>query len=465
MSALWTAQEAAIATGSASRGAWSAKGVSIDTRTLETGDLFVALKGEMRDGHEFVSAALAKSASAALVSRVPEGVAQDAPLLIVRDTQEGLEALGRAARARTKARIVAVTGSAGKTTTKEMLRLMLGSVGKVAASAASYNNQWGVPLSLARMDRATEFGVFEIGMNHEGEIRALARQVRPHVALITTVAPAHLEYFETVEAIADAKAEIFDGLEPGGTVILPFDNPHFPRLMRRAEEAGIADIRSFSVAEGADARVLNASPSGAGQIVVAEIGGRKIEFAIAAAGAHIASNAVAALAAVHALGVDPTQAAMALKNFAPLKGRGARITHAGIEIIDESYNANPASMSAALALLGDAQLHGSARRIAVLGDMRELGAESAALHRALEHVISVNKIDLVFLCGREMRALWNALPPQRRGAYAENSASLAPEFLAQVRPGDAVLIKGSFASRMSVIVDALKAAEAAKQSA
>ncbi len=465
MTALWTAEEAAIATASASRGAWVAKGVSIDTRTLEPSDLFVALKGDMRDGHDFVAAALAKSAAAALVSYVPEGVAHDAPLLIVRDTQEGLEALGRAARARTHARIVAVTGSAGKTTTKEMLRLMLGSVGRVAASAASYNNQWGVPLSLARMDRDSQFGVFEIGMNHEGEIRNLVRQVRPHVALITTVAPAHLEYFGTVEAIADAKAEIFEGLEPGGTVILPFDNPHFARLMRRAEEAGIADIRSFSIAEGADARLLSARARGAGQVIVAEIGGRNLEFAIGAAGAHIASNAVAALAAVHALGVDPARAATALAGFAPLKGRGARMVLAGIEIIDESYNANPASMFAALGLLGDASLGATARRIAVLGDMLELGPESAALHRALEQSIAANKIDLVFLCGKEMRALWNALPPRRRGAYAESSAALAPEFLYHVRPGDAVLVKGSFASRMSVIVDALKSSEAAKQTA
>lgn len=461
MSALWTAEEAAVATGSASRGRWEANGVSIDTRTLEPGDLFIALKGDLRDGHGYVAAALAKSAAAAMVARVPEGVEHDARLLIVRDTQTGLEALAAASRARSTARIAAVTGSAGKTTTKEMLRLILKESGSVAASAASYNNHWGVPLSLARMHRETEFGVFEIGMNHAGEIRALVRQVRPHVAIVTTVAPAHLEHFGTVEAIADAKSEIFEGVEPGGTAILPLDNPHYGRLRRRAEEARVAKIMSFGAGEGAAARLLQAQAQGSGQVVTAEIAGRRLQFAIGAPGAHIASNALAALLAAHAFGVDPSRAATALESFAPLKGRGARIVVGDIALIDESYNANPASMAAALGLLGDARPHAGARRIAVLGDMLELGERSPALHRDLEQPISAAGADLVFLCGKAMRALWEALPQSRRGAYAETSVALAPELVRALKPGDVVLVKGSFGSRMSVIIDALKARAAA----
>ena len=457
MSALWTSEDAAAATEGRARGAWRANGVSIDSRTLETGDLYVALKGVNRDGHDFAAKALKRGACAAMVARIPPGVAQDAPLLIVRDTQSGLEALGRAARARTNARIAAVTGSAGKTTTKEMLRHMLARQGDAAASAASYNNRWGVPLSLARMKRDSDYGVFEIGMNHEGEIRALVRQVRPHVVLITTIAPAHLEHFGGLEAIADAKAEIFEGVVEGGTAILPFDNPQFGRLRSRAKRAGVANILSFGVRAGADARLISAAATDKGQAVAAEFGAARMEFSIGAPGAHIASNALAALLAVRALGADAARAAAALADFAPLKGRGARVALEGIELIDESYNANPASMSAALSLLKDARPSGNGRRVAVLGDMLELGESAAKLHRALAKDIASSGTDLVFLCGRQMRSLWDELPAARRGAYAEVSTALAPEVAARVKSGDVVLVKGSFASRMSVIVEALKA--------
>jgi UDP-N-acetylmuramoyl-tripeptide--D-alanyl-D-alanine ligase len=461
MSALWTAKEAAAATGGEARGDWSANGISIDTRTLQPGDLFVALKGDSRDGHDFVAAALERKAGAALVSHVPPGVSREAPLLIVRDTQAGIEALGRASRARTHAKIIAVTGSAGKTTTKEMLRVILAKQGSVSASAASYNNHWGVPLSLTRMPRETAFGVFEIGMNHEGEIRALVAQVRPQAAIITTIAPAHLEYFGTLEKIADAKAEIFEGLEPGAPAILPADNPQFERLNMRAKAAGVTNILRFGTRGGSDARLLSAVADGAGQIVTAEIGGTKVEFGIGAAGGHIASNAMAALLAARAVGVPVREAADALKDFTALKGRGARQSVGDVELIDESYNANPASMSAALRLLGESKPAGSGRRIAVLGDMLELGGQGEALHRAIEKDIAASGADLVFACGAQMQALWQALPPARRGGYAATSAELAPQFLSALRPGDVVLVKGSFGSRMSVIIDALKAREAA----
>jgi UDP-N-acetylmuramoyl-tripeptide--D-alanyl-D-alanine ligase len=458
---LWSAAEATQATGGKSAVSWNASGVSIDTRSLERGDLFVALTGEARDGHEFVADALAKGAAAALVSRQPPDVASPAPLLSVSDTQAGLEGLARAARARSSARIVAVTGSAGKTTTKEMLRLALARAGSVAASAASYNNHWGVPLSLARMPRDTTFGAFELGMNHAGEIRALVKQVRPHVVLITTIAPAHLEYFGNVEAIADAKAEIFEGLEPGGSAILPLDNPQFARLKKHAQRAGVKRVLTFGSPAGADARLVSAETSGDGQRVVMEVNGKRISFTIGAAGTHIAMNAIAALLATRELGVDAGNAAEALASFVPLKGRGARIAVGGVEIIDESYNANPASMAAALRLLGAAAPKAGGRRIAVLGDMLELGADGAALHRGLMSDITAARADLVFLCGLQMASLWQSLPANWRGAYAVKSTELAPELVRDLRAGDVVLVKGSFGSRMSVIIDALKAREAA----
>jgi UDP-N-acetylmuramoyl-tripeptide--D-alanyl-D-alanine ligase len=455
--ALWTAQEAAQATGGTATGAWTVSGISIDTRSLEKGDLFVALTGESRDGHDFVAGALSKGAGAALVSRRPANVAADAPLLIVADTQKGLEALARAARARSKARIVAVTGSAGKTTTKEMLRLMLARGGSVAASAASYNNHWGVPLSLARMREDVRFGIFEIGMNHSGEIRALVSQVRPHVAIITTVAPGHLEFFGTVEKVADAKAEIFEGIEPGGAAILPADNAQFSRLEARARALGIARILTFGTRAGCDARLVSAAANANGQDVTAEIGGKTLCFAIGAAGNHVAMNAMAGLLAARELGMAIEDAALGLAGFAPLKGRGARIACGDIEIIDESYNANPASMAAALQLLGAAQPKSGGRRLAVLGDMLELGVDGPRLHRQLGQPIADAHADLVFLAGPLMAALWEAIPARHRGAYAESSAKLAPELAAGVRAGDVLLVKGSFGSRMFVIIDALRA--------
>ena len=458
---LWTAEEAARATGGKATVEWRASGISIDTRTLEPGDLFVALQGDARDGHEFAAAALQKGAAAALVSRVPPGVSEEAPMLLVADTLAGLEALGNASRKRSAARIIAVTGSAGKTTTKEMLRLMLSVQGSVAASAASYNNHWGVPLSLACMPRDTAFGVFEIGMNHAGEIRNLVRHVRPHVAVITTIAPAHIEFFGSLQAIADAKAEILEGIEPGGACVLPVDNKQYARLKRRAEELSIGTIAGFGQSDVADARLLSAVAAGDGQNVVASIFGSSIEFRIGAAGRHIALNAVAALAAVSFAGANLPRAAEALSVFAPLKGRGARVVAGDIEIIDESYNANPASMAAALDVLASTPVQRGGRRIAVLGDMLELGAESERLHAGLSRHISSAKADLVFLCGPQMRGLWTEIPSQNRGAWCETSAELASKLVHYVRRGDIVLVKGSLGSRMAVIVDALKNREPA----
>ncbi len=459
--ALWNSDEAARATGGRATAKWCATGVSIDTRTLEPGDLFVALQGDARDGHEFAAAALHKGASAALVTRVPVGVGPNAPLLVAGNTLDGLKALGQAARIRTQAQIIAVTGSAGKTTTKEMLRLMLSEQGPIAASAASYNNHWGVPLSLARMAKDTAFGIFEIGMNHAGEIRQLVGQVRPHVAVVTTIAPAHIEFFGTLEAIADAKAEILEGIEPGGACLLPGDNEQFSRLKRHAEELSIRTIARFGIGEQSEARLLSVTADGEAQTIAAHIFGRKIVFRIAAPGRHIAMNAVAALAAVALARGDVGRAAAALAGFTPLKGRGARTAAGDVEIIDESYNANPASMAAALDVLRATTVRQGGRRIAVLGDMLELGMDSERLHAGLARDVTAANADLVFLCGPHMHALWAGIPPRHRGAYHETSASLAAELVQRVRPGDVVLIKGSLGSRMALIVDALKNREPA----
>jgi UDP-N-acetylmuramoyl-tripeptide--D-alanyl-D-alanine ligase len=455
MSALWTSAEAEAATlGHATR-AFEATGLSIDTRTLKPGDLFVALKGDARDGHDFVKVAFDAKAAAALVTHKPEGA--NGLLLTVGHVQRGLEDLARASRARSNAKIIAVTGSAGKTTTKEMLRLAFGALGATHASAASYNNHWGVPLSLASMPRETQYGVFEVGMNHFGELRNLVSFVRPHVALVTTIAPAHLEFFGNCEAIADAKSEIFEGILPGGTALIPADSDYASRLTARAKQVGVTQILSFG-AKGADAKLVGFSEIEDGMKVQSEILGRRVDFRIGAPGAHIAGNAIGALLSVSVLEGDVLNAAAALSQFVALKGRGARFkinaTNGTAEVIDESYNANPASMAAALALLGSAN---AKRRIAVLGDMLEMGPEGPAHHAALAKEIEAARVDTVYLNGPQMKALWEKLPASRRGAYAGTSAENASVVANGIQNGDVVLVKGSLGSRMAAIVDALKA--------
>jgi UDP-N-acetylmuramoyl-tripeptide--D-alanyl-D-alanine ligase len=458
MSALWTAAEAEAATlGTASR-PFEVRGISIDTRTLKPGDLFVALQGDARDGHEFVAAAFKAGASAALVSSKTENIAEGTALLTVGHTQRGLEDLARASRTRARGKIIAVTGSAGKTTTKEMLRMACSALGRTHASAASYNNQWGVPLTLAAMPCDTEYGVIEIGMNHFGEIRALASFVRPHVALITSIAPAHLEFFGNCEAIADAKSEIFENVEPGGCAIIPADSPYAARLAARAQQAHVSRILTFGTAKGADARLIEAHEHDGGQTVEAEILGRALTIRLGAPGAHIAANAIGALLAVAEAEGDILNAAAALSAFEALQGRGAqfRVTVPGghIDVIDESYNANPASMAAALALLGAAQTKG--RRIAILGDMLEMGPGGVVHHAAIAKDIEAANVDLVFANGAQMQALWDALPASRRGAYGAASADIAPKLIETLAPGDCLLVKGSLGSKMAVIIDALK---------
>lgn len=441
-------------------------GLSIDSRTIRPGEAFFALSA-VRDGHDFVEAALKAGAALAVVAGDRRGrLPKDAPLLVVRDVLEGLRDLARAARLRSAAKVVAVTGSVGKTSTKEALRLVLSREGPTHASAASYNNHWGVPLSLARCPQEARFAVFEIGMNHAGEIEPLSRLVRPHVAIVTTVEPVHLEYFGSVGAIADAKAEIFAGLEPGGAAILNRDNDQYPRLKSLAERARVGRVVSFGSAAGADARLVNYALQPGGSTVQAEIFGHEIAYKLGAPGLHLVMNSLAVLAAAALVGADLALTALALADFEPAPGRGTRtrltLPSGEALLIDESYNANPASMRAALALLGQTPVGARGRRIAILGDMLELGEEAAPMHRDLAGPVLDNRIDLVFCSGPAMHKLWEALPSERRGGYADDSQRLEPLVLESVRGGDAIMVKGSNGSRMGLIVKSLQRAFAGR---
>lgn len=434
-------------------------GVSIDTRTLQPGDLFVALKAE-RDGHDFVGDAFKAGAAAALVAKGYRKAKGDGALIRVEDSLSGLQGVARAARVRSSARIVAVTGSAGKTGTKEMLRLTLSEIAPTHASEKSYNNHWGVPLTLARMPRSAQYGVFEIGMNHAGEITPLTEMVRPHAVVITTVEPVHLEFFGTVEAIAEAKAEILRGLVPGGTAILPRDNAHFALLKERANAVG-AKVVSFGYADNAEVRAIQINLEAGGSSVIAGVGSRRFPYRVGAPGEHYVKNSLAVLAALGALGADPMRALPGLLRAAAAPGRGQRSVLAGDEgrilLVDESYNANPASMRAALAAMATTPRTEYARRIVALGDMLELGSASADLHKELKESVDAAGIDLVFACGSNMKALFDELKPAQQGSWAPDSATLVPLLLNAVRGGDAVMVKGSLASRMAPVVEALKA--------
>ncbi len=458
---LWTAQQAAAATGGEVRGAaaWSATGVSIDSRTVEAGDLFVAIRGPNHDAHDYVAGALAGGAVAALVERRPEDVAEDAPLLVVADALEGLNALGRAARARTEARIVAVTGSVGKTGTKEALRLALAGQGNTHASAGSYNNLWGVPLSLARMPADTDYGIFEIGMNHAGEIAPLARLVRPHVAVITNIEAVHLEFFKSVQAIAEAKAEIFSGVEPGGAAVINHDNARFGQLAKRAREAGIETVLGFGEHPESAGRLTNFVQHSACSCISADIGGQPITYKVGSPGRHWVTNSLGVLTVVQALGADLGLAGLALAQMTPPKGRGRRhqveLGGGSFELIDDSYNASPASMRAAFETLATSKPGRRGRRIAVLGDMRELGTQADGLHAGLGDDLKAAGIDLVYAAGPHMAKLYEALPRGMRGAHFTDSSALPAVLLTALQPGDVVLVKGSLGSRMGPVVEAL----------
>jgi UDP-N-acetylmuramoyl-tripeptide--D-alanyl-D-alanine ligase len=463
MTALWTTEAMATAMGAERQGALpqSVCGISIDTRSIEPGEAFFAIQGDNRDGHQFVASALAAKAGLAVVATDRRAqFPHHAPLLMVPDVLAALRALAAAARLRTDAKVIGVTGSVGKTGTKEALRLALSKDGETHASAASYNNHWGVPLSLARCPASARYAVLEMGMNHPGEIAPLSRLARPHVALITTIAPVHLEFFGSLIGIADAKAEIFLGLEPGGVAVINRDIAQFAHLRRRAEEAKVERIVSFGEHAKADARLIKCVLHPRCSTVQASILGTELTYKIGAPGRHLVHNSLAVLAVAELVGADLALAALALAGLKAVSGRGAPIDldlpGGSALVIDESYNANPTSVDAALALLGQAPIGPQGRRIAVLGDMLELGDKGKALHRGLAAPVAANAVDLVFCCGPLMHALWQALPASRRGGYAEDSAALEAQVVPAIRAGDVVMVKGSLGSRMAPIVKALQ---------
>ena len=450
---LWTASELVEATGGTLSGPISADGLSIDTRTIAAGELFVALVGEGRDGHAFVADALAKGAAGAIVHKdVSAG-----PVLRVDDTLAALTRLGGFARLRFGGRTVAVTGSVGKTTTKEMLRCALSAFGGVHAAVASYNNHWGVPLTLARTPHEADFCIAEIGMNHAREIAPLARLARPHVAVITTIAKAHVGHLGSIEAIADEKASIFDGLEPGGVAVLPIDSEQLSRIRAGA---GNAAVVTFGTDKAADVRLVFREEDAEGSIIHADIVGQTASLRLNAPGRHMAMNALATLAVIVSLGLDPIRAIDALETFVPLLGRGLRRTIAAgggrALLLDESYNGNGASMRAALDVL---RVQPALRRVAVLGDMLELGEEGPSEHAALADAV-IASADCLFSCGPLMRSLFDAVPASVRGFHAVDSAALAPVVAAAVRNGDAVLVKGSLGSGMKRVIAALEPVQA-----
>jgi UDP-N-acetylmuramoyl-tripeptide--D-alanyl-D-alanine ligase len=455
MSALWTSGEIAAAVNGIESRPFEAGGVTFDSREVQRGDLFIALKGEATDGHRFLDNAFAAGAAGALVQRDVEGY----PNVEVADTMRALNDLGAASRARTSAQVIGVTGSVGKTSTKEALFAALDRCAPDRAhrSVKSYNNHTGVPLSLARMPRDARYGIFEMGMNHAGELAALTRLVRPHVAMVTAIASAHREFFASEEAIADAKAEIFEGLEPGGTAIIPYDSPHRDRLIAAARPHA-SRILTFGSVEGADVRATYVvrGPKG-GTLATVSLPGSQLSFTLSQPGAHWVSNALAVLAAVHAVGGDLALAGLALADLGGLKGRGERrrISAGSGEalLIDESYNANPASMAATLKVLGDEAVVG--HRIAVLGAMRELGPESDDFHAALAVPVAEAHVDYAILVGPEMDALAKALGPTTKMAHVPDAAAAIDLARKAIGPGDAILVKGSNSIGLAALVEAL----------
>ena len=461
MTPLWTSAAASAATGGYAQGVWQADGIAIDSRSARIGDLFVALPGSRVDGHDYVASVLAADAAAALVNHRPADVADTASLLLVDDVLAALGRLAAAARDRARPRTVAVTGSVGKTGSKDALAQALAAFGAVHASAGNLNNHIGVPLSLARMPAGSDYAVFEIGMNHAGEIGPLSRLVRPEVALITTVAPAHIGFFDTERDIALAKAEIFEGLGPGGVAVLNHDNRWFTLLRQRAVDTGIDRIVSFGTHADATVQIATIDATVNGTLIETVIDGRRLRFPIDAVGAHWGVNAVGVLACIHALGLDVEPAAAAMRPIRASRGRGGQVrvalaTGGCLTLIDESYNASPAAMRAAFGVLGMARPGPGGRRVAVLADMLELGDQAAALHAGLVCDLLAARPDLVITTGPLMQYLRRQLPAGMRGLHEDCTDNAASAVAAALRSGDVVLVKGSLGSNLAPVVKAIE---------
>ena len=458
---LWSAHEIASITGGTASGAWSASGVSINTRTLEVGDLFIAIKGPKLNGHQFVSEALKKGASGLIIDTIPTNLPEQAPIVLVSDTLDALHALGKASRKRSEALIIAVTGSVGKTSTKNALYHALSAQSQTTCSQASHNNLWGVPLSLSQMAPEDQFGIFEIGMSHPGEISPLSKMVSPHITIITNVEPAHTENFDSLESVAEAKAEIFDGLEKNGIAILNSDNKFFSILRARSKSLGIENLLTFGSTNDADTRLISLSSDCQGSCVEASIQGKRICYRVSLPGKHEVMNSLATLTAIHAAGADISAATSALGQLSPLPGRGKsyQLEYLGgsIHLIDESYNANPTSMRAALDNLGNTKVSPPGRRIAVLGDMRELGRDSEKYHLNIAQTIFKNQVEKIFTVGDQMERLFHSLPSEMQCFCSIDAKGITREILKVLRPNDILLVKGSNAVGMASIVSEVRA--------
>jgi UDP-N-acetylmuramoyl-tripeptide--D-alanyl-D-alanine ligase len=436
-------------------------GISIDSRSLKAGEAFFAIRGEAMDGHDFATAAVKAGASLLVVAeaKLPALGRLTAPMIVVPDVLAALEDLGRAARARSRAKVIAVTGSVGKTTTKEALRHVLSAVGKVHASDKSFNNHWGVPLTLARLPADADYAVFEIGMNHPGEIRPLVKMVRPHVAIVTLIAAAHLGFFDGLDAIAEAKAEIFEGLEPGGTALLNRDDGRWKLLEGLARRAGVAHVAGFGEHAKAQVRLVRCELAADHSDIGVKIGAKTIELSIGAPGRHIVQNALAVLGAARIAGADLAEVAAAFATLQPENGRGRQhrllVGEGTFTLIDESYNANPASMKAAIELLDATPPQEGGRRIAVLGDMLELGDHGPRLHAGIAEVIAATRTDMVLTAGPLMRSLADSLPAGVDAAYRPAVEELEPVLLDAVRAGDVIMVKSSKGAGFSRLVQAL----------
>ncbi|MEQ8287025.1 UDP-N-acetylmuramoyl-tripeptide--D-alanyl-D-alanine ligase [Thalassospira sp.] len=467
---LWTAGDAATATGGKTTGDWSVTGISIDSRKVSKGDLFIALKGPNFDGHKFAQAALDAGAHAVMVSDA-RGITETDKVLLVDDTMAALERLGIAGRARSSAKIIAITGSVGKTGTKEALKYVLSQQGKTHASPASFNNHWGVPISLATLPSDAQYGVLEIGMNHPGEISPLVKMAKPSVALITTVVGAHTEFFKDEGEIAMAKAEIFDGLDTDGTVILNRDNLHYFALARRAKEIGLTDIKCFGTDAMANYRLFEANIVTDGSAVRARVGGRDLEYFIGCPGEHWVLNSLAVLGCVEAIGADTERAARDLADVTPPAGRGEISTikvpsgDGTFTLIDDAYNANPTSMMAGIKVLAQSKPGENGRKIAVVGDMRELGDDAIKMHADLHQPLTALEIDRVYSVGPLMAELDKTLPAERNAGHFDTAEDAIDPIKADLRDGDVVLIKGSLGIYVSKIVSALKSGGVVVQTA
>jgi len=461
--ALWTTQELLAATGGKLSGTISRamNGVSIDSRNIAAGDIFVAIKGDTHDGHQYAAKALSAGAGVAIVSQATEEMKAAGPVLeVAHDPLRALENMGRAARSWNKGKSIAVTGSVGKTSTKEMLRGALAASGQTHCSAASFNNHWGVPLTLARYPRHAAFGVFEVGMNHAGEITPLVGLVQPDVAIVTTIAASHLGHFHSLDDIAEAKSEIFSGVVKGGAAVINQDSPYFDFLKSRAEINGIKTIIGFGKSDKAAVHLKQVALHANCSCISATVMGEDVTFKLGVPGSHMAMNSLAVLAAVKLVGADLARACLALAEAAPAKGRGGQellpLGAGDILLIDESYNANPESMAAAMNLLATVSKGRKGRKIAVLGDMLELGQFSAALHKGLAKTLDEARVDLLYAAGPMMRQLYDDVPEAHRAVHADTSVGLVEALCTSLRAGDSVVIKGSLGSKMSLVVDALR---------